>query len=122
MSFSFLHGAMVFSSLGTGHLALPTSRNFRRMRRIAVEDALQTVCIEPGLHLEMPANTLHVIEAGPEGCEFIWTFAAARWSDILYIYLDSNLPNRNVKVCTKSQAVDGPANGKRARSTDEKTG
>lgn len=64
----------------------------------AVEGTLQTVAIEPGLHVDIPAATLHGIEAGPDGCEFIWTFAAARWADIPYIYLDENLPNRNAKA------------------------
>ena len=57
---------------------------------------LDKVPIEPGLHVDIPAMHLHGIDAGSEGCEFVWTFAANHWGDIPYIYLDEQLPPRNV--------------------------
>ena len=60
------------------------------------ERSCRLVPIEPGLHVDVAHSTLHGMEAGDEGCEFIWTFAAARWCEVPYLYLDSNLPDRNV--------------------------
>ena len=39
-----------------------------------------TFDIVPGLHVNIPARLLHGIEAGSEGCEFLWAFPARRWS------------------------------------------
>eukprot|EP00438_Fugacium_kawagutii_P013808 Skav222148 [mRNA] locus=scaffold4223:59694:62536:+ [translate_table: standard] len=53
--------------------------------------------IRPGLHVNIPAQTLHGIEAGSEGCEFLWMFPGQRWKDeIPYLYADPQLPHRNV--------------------------
>lgn len=38
-------------------------------------DGVETIIdIVPGLHVNIPARTLHGIRAGSEGCEFLWTF------------------------------------------------
>lgn len=52
--------------------------------------------IEPGLHVNIPARTLHGVRAGSEGCEFAWMFAAQRWSDIPYIYADPHMPSSHI--------------------------
>eukprot|EP00434_Breviolum_minutum_P004715 symbB.v1.2.004155.t1/scaffold235.1/size321457/14 len=52
--------------------------------------------ISVGLHVNIPAKMLHGIEAGDEGCEFLWMFPGKRWKDIPYLYVDPNLPHRNV--------------------------
>ncbi|CAK9013237.1 Cupin domain-containing protein [Durusdinium trenchii] len=52
--------------------------------------------ISPGLHVNIPARMLHGIEAGSEGCEFLWMFPARRWKAIPYLYVDPTLPDRNV--------------------------
>merc|ERR1712014_410747 len=59
------------------------------------EAILDKVDIAAGLHVQMPAWTLHGMVAGDEGCEFIWTFAASKWKDIPYLYVDQDLPHRN---------------------------
>ena len=52
--------------------------------------------IFPGLHVNIPAGTLHGIDAGDSGCEFLWMFPASRWADIPYLYIDKQLSDRNV--------------------------
>merc|ERR1712216_1051018 len=54
--------------------------------------------IHTGLHVNIPARTLHGIQAGSEGCEFVWMFPGKRWKDIPYFYVDPELANRNVPV------------------------
>ncbi|CAK9049302.1 unnamed protein product [Durusdinium trenchii] len=46
--------------------------------------------------VNIPARMLHGIEAGSEGCEFLWMFPARRWKAIPYLYVDPTLPDRNV--------------------------
>jgi mannose-6-phosphate isomerase-like protein (cupin superfamily) len=62
-----------------------------------LDEQLEAVDIEPGLHVDIPAGTLHGIDSGEDGCEFIWTFAARKWTDIPYVYVDEHIPDRNVK-------------------------
>jgi len=66
------------------------------------EEELEMVPIEPGLHVEIPAATIHGMDAGSEGAEFIWTFACSKWTDIPYIYIDPHLSPRNVKPQARS--------------------
>ncbi|CAE7328263.1 unnamed protein product [Symbiodinium natans] len=48
-----------------------------------------------GLHVNIPAGTLHGIEAGNDGCEFVWMFSGKQWKDIPYLYVDPQLADRN---------------------------
>jgi hypothetical protein len=84
--------------LGLGPLGVADKARFLTDEARAVEGTLRAISIEPGLHVDIPAATLHGIEGGSDGCEFIWTFAATRWSDIPYVYLDASLPNRNAET------------------------
>ena len=80
---------------GNGHVNLSKSKV---TEETAPDTEIERIPIEPGLHVEIPALTIHGIDAGSEGCEFIWTFGnAPMWSKIPYIYVDKNLPNRNVQ-------------------------
>ena len=54
--------------------------------------------IFPGLHLNIPAGTLHGIDAGASGCELLWMFSGRRWADIPYLYADPLQRDRNIPV------------------------
>ena len=86
---------------GNGKVRLGTARQCDLSSSAELDSSfedLQDVPIEPGLHVQIPADTLHGIHAGSEGCEFIWTFAAAKWSHIPYIYFDKQLPRDGLSM------------------------
>ena len=46
--------------------------------------------------MNIPAGTLHGIDTGEAGCEFMWMFPGQTWTDIPYLYADRRLRDRNV--------------------------
>eukprot|EP00931_Biecheleriopsis_adriatica_P111263 TRINITY_DN85627_c0_g1_i1.p1 TRINITY_DN85627_c0_g1~~TRINITY_DN85627_c0_g1_i1.p1 ORF type:complete len:205 (+),score=13.68 TRINITY_DN85627_c0_g1_i1:38-652(+) len=87
---------------GNGHVNMSTEKvpagpDGKSLERADPNSELEVFKIYPGLHIEIPARVIHGIEAGSEGCEFIWTFGnAPKWSNIPYIYVDPDLPCRNM--------------------------
>ena len=73
---------------GNGHVNLSKTKV---TVETAADDEIEQVPVEPGLHVEIPACTIHGIDA--------WTFGnAPKWSAIPYLYVDHTLPNRNVQT------------------------
>jgi mannose-6-phosphate isomerase-like protein (cupin superfamily) len=80
---------------GNGHVNLSKTKV---TVKIAADAQTEQVAIEPSLHVEIPACTIHGIDAMSEGCESAWTFGnAPKWSAIPYLYVNHALPNRNVQ-------------------------
>lgn len=44
-------------------------------------DSLVALVASSAWEVNIPAQTLHGIEAGSEGCEFLWMFPGQRWKD-----------------------------------------
>mmetsp|Transcript_76474 Transcript_76474/g.236810 ORF Transcript_76474/g.236810 Transcript_76474/m.236810 type:complete len:220 (-) Transcript_76474:116-775(-) len=53
--------------------------------------------ISPGVHVNIPARTLHGIQAGGQGCEFLWMFPGRQWREIPYVFADPRLPSVNAE-------------------------
>eukprot|EP00931_Biecheleriopsis_adriatica_P080925 TRINITY_DN54275_c0_g1_i1.p1 TRINITY_DN54275_c0_g1~~TRINITY_DN54275_c0_g1_i1.p1 ORF type:complete len:336 (+),score=26.48 TRINITY_DN54275_c0_g1_i1:141-1010(+) len=49
--------------------------------------------IRPGLTVHIPDHTYHGQRAGETEIEFIWMFAAPRWTDIQYVFYDPTIKN-----------------------------
>lgn len=57
---------------------------------------LKSRLISPGLWVNIPAGTIHGIHSGDDGCEFVWTFRAAKWREIPYLFADPKLADLNL--------------------------